>query len=87
MSIQAQFPHYYKSVEGLTHIDVYRVLSLFDVTDPCIQHAVKKLLCLGSRGQKDTTKDLNEAITSLERSRAMREEDSMRSFKNQAETK
>jgi hypothetical protein len=28
----------------LTHIDVYRVLKLYNVTDPCLQHAVKKLL-------------------------------------------
>jgi hypothetical protein len=26
--------HYFKSVEGLKDIDVYRVLSLFNVTDP-----------------------------------------------------
>ena len=34
--------HYFKPVHNLTHIDVYRVLELFEVTDPCVQHAVKK---------------------------------------------
>jgi hypothetical protein len=42
--------HYFKSVQGLNYIDVYHVLQLFNVTDPCIQHAVKKLLVAGGRG-------------------------------------
>jgi hypothetical protein len=61
-------PHYYKRVEGLTHIDVYRVLLLFGVVDPCIQHAVKKLLVAGGRGAgKNIERDVNEAIDSLNR--------------------
>ena len=40
--------HYFKDVTHLKTIDVYRVLDLFGVSNPCIQHAVKKLLgCLG----------------------------------------
>lgn len=60
--------HYYKDVSKLQVIDVYRVLQLFNVNDPCIQHAVKKLLVAGGRGAgKDITKDISEAIDSLER--------------------
>ena len=59
--------HYFKDVSNLKHIDVYRVLILFDVTDPCLQHAVKKLLCAGNRGVKDELKDVQEAISSLTR--------------------
>lgn len=66
--------HYFKPCP-YSHVDVYRVLILFDVTDPCIQHAVKKLLVAGARGHKDTDKDVNEAIDSLERWRSMREEE------------
>jgi hypothetical protein len=66
--------HYFKSVEGLKTIDVYRVLELFAVTDPCIQHAVKKLLVAGGRGSKDISKDIREAIVTLERWEEMREE-------------
>ena len=40
--------HYFKDVSNLKHIDVYRVLLLFGVTDPCLQHATKKLLCAGT---------------------------------------
>ena len=57
--------HYFKDVSNLKHIDVYRVLILFGVTDPCIQHAIKKLLCSGQRGAKDKTQDVQEAISSL----------------------
>lgn len=70
--------HYFKPVIGLTHIDVYRVLELFAVTDPCIQHAVKKLLVAGGRGAgKDITQDIQEAIDTLNRWLAMRVEDEM----------
>lgn len=68
--------HYFKPVSHLGYIDVYRVLSLFNVTDPCIQHAVKKLLVAGGRGAgKDIAQDIHEAIASLERWKAMRAED------------
>lgn len=59
--------HYFKDVSNLKFIDVYRVLLLFAVTDPCLQHAVKKLLCAGNRGVKDELKDVQEAISSLTR--------------------
>jgi hypothetical protein len=67
--------HYFKDVRHLEQIDVYRVLSLFGVTDPCLQHAVKKLLCAGQRGAKDIAKDVQEAVDTLERWKRMREED------------
>lgn len=57
--------HYFKDVSKLNTVDVYRVLSLFEVSDPCIQHAVKKLLCGGIRGVKSLDKDVQEAIDSL----------------------
>lgn len=67
--------HYFKNVAHLQSVDVYRVLELFDVTDPAIQHAVKKLLCAGGRGAKDKAKDVQEAIDSLNRWMLMRAED------------
>lgn len=71
--------HYFKDVSNLLELDVYRVLKLFDVTDPCIQHAVKKLLCAGGRGVKDVDKDVHEAIDSLLRYEEMRKEDEVNS--------
>lgn len=68
--------HYFKSVEGLKDIDVYRVLQLFGVTDPCLQHAVKKLLVAGGRGAgKDINRDVQEAIDTLARWQEMRAEE------------
>lgn len=76
MSIGNKHPHYHKDVRHLQTIDVYRVLALFNVTDPCIQHAVKKLLVAGGRGAgKDLGKDVQEAIDSLQRFQEMRVED------------
>jgi len=76
MSIGNKHPHYHKDVRHLETIDVYRVLHIFNVTDPCIQHAVKKLLVAGGRGAgKDVSKDVQEAIDSLQRFQEMRTED------------
>lgn len=56
-------------------IDIYRVLEVYEVTDPCIQHAVKKLLCAGKRGYKEVEKDVQESIQSLQRWEEMRREE------------
>lgn len=73
---QRPHSHYFKDVSHLDTIDVYRVLALFAVNDPCIQHAVKKLLVAGGRGAgKDISRDIKEAIDSLQRWQDMRRED------------
>lgn len=64
----------------MEYVDVYRVLSLFEVTDPCIQHAIKKLLVAGNRGHKNLEKDVQEAIVSLERWKEMRSEEGLNVF-------
>lgn len=76
LCLKPKHSHYYKDVRHLDTIDVYRVIELFAVTDPCIQHALKKLLVAGGRGAgKDITKDVQEAIDSLQRRLAMWAED------------
>ena len=67
--------HYFKDVSNLKFIDVYRVLDLFGVSNPCLQHAIKKLLCAGQRGAKDKKQDVQEAIASLLRYLEMQTED------------
>tara|TARA_R110000803_G_C11875815_1_gene309076 strand:+ start:143 stop:421 length:279 start_codon:yes stop_codon:yes gene_type:complete len=60
--------HYFKNVEHLKEIDVYRVLELFEVTDPCLAHAIKKLLVAGGRGAgKSRNQDVCEAVESCQR--------------------
>lgn len=67
--------HYFKNVEHLQTVDVYRVLDLFEVTDQTLGHAVKKLLVAGGRGTKDWRKDVQEAIDTLQRRLEMADED------------
>ena len=72
---QPQYPHYIKDVSNLTKLDIYRVLNLYNVTDPCVSHAVKKLLCAGGRGVKSEEQDIIEAVATLNRWLDMRKED------------
>ena len=67
--------HYFKDVQALKTIDVYRVLVLFDVKSHPIAHAIKKLLCAGKRGAKDYRQDLIEAKASIDRELAMMDEE------------
>ena len=70
--------HYFKA-SGFAEIDVYRVLTLFSIVDPCIAHAIKKLLVAGGRGAgKDIHVDIQEAIDSLARWQDMRKEEAPR---------
>ena len=67
--------HYFKPTP-FAEADVYRVLRMFAVTDPCIQHAAKKLLVAGGRGAgKDIARDIQEAIDTLVRWQEMNAED------------
>ena len=57
---------YLKPVPGKrVSIDVYDVLVAFEVTNPAIQHAIKKLLMPGRRGAKGVAQDLREARQSV----------------------
>ena len=72
-SAKTKYSHYYKPCP-YDHIDVYRVIELFGVTDPCVQHAIKKLLTGGKRGTKGVVTDWKEAIATLERAIEMKVE-------------
>lgn len=67
--------HYYKDVKHLDVIDVYRVIALWEVQDPCLQHLIKKALCAGGRGHKDKLKDLQDIVDSAQRALDMHIED------------
>lgn len=71
----SKFGHYFRDIAGLAKIDIYRFLELFGVTNPCLQHATKKIVCAGHRGAKDARKDIGEAIVSLNRALEMLDED------------
>ncbi len=66
--------HYFKKCP-YESVDIYRILKLFEVTDPCLQHAIKKLMVAGGRGSKVVSQDVQEAIDTLERWKSMRNEE------------
>ena len=57
---------YQRNINGAT-ADVYDVLLAWDVRNPAVQHAIKKLLQPGARGHKDVITDLQEAHASIAR--------------------
>ena len=56
-------------------MDPYRILSIYGITHPAQQHAIKKLLRAG-RSIKSVERDIDEVILSLERWKEMIKEDS-----------
>lgn len=66
---------YIVDISKYDKLDIYRILKLYEVSDPCVQHAIKKLLCAGKRGAKNQIQDINEAILSLKRFLEMQGED------------
>ena len=61
------YPHYFKDVSGVDAIDLYHVARLYEINDPALFHAFKKIACAGKRGAKDRTQDVQEAIDALKR--------------------
>lgn len=58
---------YNREIKPGVFVDVYDVLYAFKVTDPCLQHAVKKALAAGQRGHKDLRQDLVDIRDSAQR--------------------
>lgn len=70
VSLATKYPKYYKSTQGMTEVDVYAVLKIFDIQDPsgALHHAAKKLLLSGVRtGGKTKQQDITEARDTLNR--------------------
>lgn len=57
---------YDRPCKGIT-VDVYDVLRAFEVTDPALQHLIKKALCAGLRGYKNRSEDLKDIFDSAKR--------------------
>lgn len=67
LNLTPKHSHYFKDVSDIDEIDVYEVLHRFGVTDPCLQHIVKKALCAGERGHKDFHTDLKNIADTAQR--------------------
>lgn len=69
--------HYYRKCPYPV-IDFYRIADLYKISDPNIQHCIKKLLAAGMRGGgKDIFHDIQDVIDTLTRWQAMRREDEL----------
>lgn len=66
---------YMREIAPGVWVDVYDVLYAFTVTDPCLQHLIKKALATGVRGHKSEREDLidirDSAIRAVEHYDAM----------------
>ena len=61
---------YTKQIHGVS-VDVYDVLKAWQVTNPALQHLIKKALQCGARGHKDTEQDLQDIIDSAIRAKEL----------------
>lgn len=59
---------------GVAYVDVYDVLTAFKVENPALQHLIKKALCVGIRGHKDSSTDLQDIIDSAIRAKELQNE-------------
>lgn len=57
----------YHPTPAFVFVDVYAVLTAFEVTSPALQHCAKKVLCAGIRGKGSKVQDLREARDALDR--------------------
>ena len=65
--------HYKYSYKGIK-LDPYRILSVYGITCPAQQHAIKKLLRAGN-SVKNLKQDIQEVIDTLQRKLEMLKED------------
>lgn len=66
--------HYFRIWNGMK-LDIYRLLSLFNVECPNAQHVAKKAICAGQRGHKDLRKDWEDIRDTAIRKLEMLDED------------
>ena len=57
---------YNRVIRGET-IDIYDILVAYGVTNPALQHLIKKALMAGQRGHKDRTTDMKEILEAAQR--------------------
>lgn len=77
--LTATFPEpkrnkYMREIKPGVWVDVYSVINAFKVTDPCLQHLLKKALAVGQRGHKDEKEDYLDILASAKRAVELYEE-------------
>ena len=66
--------HYFRDCP-YDKIDVYRIIDIFEITDPAAQHILKKCIATGKRGHKDEERDWQDIVDSAQRRLQMLAED------------
>jgi len=66
-----QVSKYHREIVSGVYVDVYDVLQAFGVTNPALQHLIKKALAPGKRGHKDLETDMNDIIDSAHRAKEL----------------
>jgi len=61
---------YTKTIRGVS-VDVYDVLQAWGVSNPALQHLIKKALQCGQRGHKDSVQDMQDIIDSAIRAKEL----------------
>jgi hypothetical protein len=59
--------HYFIDVSNVDEVDFYEIAKRYNVTDPAIQHILKKCLAIGNRGHKDLETDLMDILKTAKR--------------------
>lgn len=67
---------YLREIKKGVFVDVYDVLQAWAVTNPALQHLIKKALACGQRGHKDELEDYQDIIDSSIRAKQLYEESS-----------
>lgn len=62
---------YHREIKPGVFVDVYDVLQAFGVTNPALQHLVKKALAVGKRGHKNADEDYQDIIDSAVRAKEL----------------
>ena len=62
---------YNREIKPNIFVDVYDVLKAFEVTNPALQHLIKKALAVGKRGHKDESEDYQDIIDSAVRAKEL----------------
>lgn len=70
-SMAAEKSKYHREIKPGVFVDVYDVLAAWNVTNPALQHLIKKALQPGARGHKTTEQDMQDIIDSAIRAKQL----------------
>jgi hypothetical protein len=69
--VKHQSSKYTREIKPSVYVDVYDVLKAWNVTNPALQHLIKKALQAGNRGHKDLETDMQDIIDSAIRAKEL----------------